>query len=117
VRDCRAVRIEQRHPLPARIRKRQYLAAIALVCVEALTGMMCPLTTLEDSLRRRAGDAQYPGEFVGYWAHRLIFYDFALSTFTAMYLIFALLVVLTFLLVPPMCDAKKTSVAINESSQ
>lgn len=78
-----------------------HLAAIGLVCVEALTGMMCPLTTLEDSLRRRAGDAQYPGEFVGYWAHRLIFYDFPPSTFAAIYVVFAMIVVLTLLLVPP----------------
>jgi hypothetical protein len=29
-----------------------HLGAIALVCVEAITGTMCPLTTLEDSLAR-----------------------------------------------------------------
>jgi hypothetical protein len=75
-----------------------HLGAILLVCVEALSGVMCPLTTLEDSLRRRAGDAQYPGEFLGYWAHRLIFYDFAPSTFTAIYIAFAVLIVITFLL-------------------
>ena len=78
-----------------------HLGAILLVCVEALTGVMCPLTTLEDSLRRRAGDTQYPGEFLGYWAHRLIFYDFSPATFTAMYVAFAILVVLTFYLVTP----------------
>jgi uncharacterized protein DUF2784 len=78
-----------------------HLGAILLVCVEALTGVMCPLTTLEDSLRQRAGDMQYPGEFVGYWAHRLIFYDFAPSTFTAIYVSFATLVVLTSVLISP----------------
>ncbi len=78
-----------------------HLAAIALVCVEALTGVMCPLTTLEDSLRRRSGAAEYPGEFLGYWAHRLIFHDLPPAVFTPFYLAFAAVVLLTFVLVPP----------------
>src|SRR5260221_10829470 len=57
-----------------------HLAAIVLVCVESLVGVMCPLTTIEDWLQRQAGGAEYRGEFVGYWAHRLIFYDFAPAT-------------------------------------
>jgi hypothetical protein len=87
-----------------------HLAAIALVCVESLTGAMCPLTTLEDSLRARSGGAEYPGEFLGYWAHRLIFYDFPPATFTPFYLAFAALVALTFVLLPPRRPAQSTTV-------
>ncbi|MDO8434700.1 MAG: DUF2784 domain-containing protein [Candidatus Binatus sp.] len=84
-----------------------HLAAIALVCVEAFTGVMCPLTTIEDWLRRQAGSAEYPGDFLGYWAHRLIFYDFPPATFTAIYIAFAILVVVTFVLMPPEWPASR----------
>lgn len=33
-----------------------HLAAIMAVCAEALLGWTCPLTTLENSLRQRAGE-------------------------------------------------------------
>jgi hypothetical protein len=78
-----------------------HLAAIALVCVEALTGAMCPLTTLEDYLRQKGGETPYPGDFIGYWAHNLIFYDAPFWVFTVIYLIFGGLVVLVFILAPP----------------
>ena len=78
-----------------------HLAAIVLVCVESFVGVMCPLTSLEDWLRRSSGGAEYRGEFLGYWAHRLIFYDFSPQVFTAIYVAFAGLVLITFLLVPP----------------
>jgi hypothetical protein len=78
-----------------------HLAAIALVCVEALTGTMCPLTTLEDALRARAGEAGYPGDFIGYWAHALIFYNAPPWVFTTIYLTFGALVALTFVIAPP----------------
>ena len=78
-----------------------HLAAIALVCVEALTGTMCPLTVLEDSLRARGGEAGYPGDFIGYWAHELIFYNAPSWIFAAIYLIFGAAVALTFVIAPP----------------
>src|ERR1700686_1917037 len=53
-----------------------HLAAIALVCVESIVGVMCPLTSLEDSIRARGGATPYPGDFFAYWAHRMIFYNF-----------------------------------------
>jgi hypothetical protein len=52
-----------------------HLAAILLVCVEVLIGMICPLTTLENSLRLRAGAPSYHADFIGYWIDRLIFYN------------------------------------------
>jgi hypothetical protein len=78
-----------------------HLAAIALVCVESIVGVMCPLTTLEDSMRARAGAARYPGDFIGYWAHRLIFYNFPPWIFATAYVAFAAVVAITFFLMPP----------------
>src|ERR1700747_1487720 len=50
-----------------------HLCAIALVCLESIVGVICPLTSLENSIRQHAGATQYPGDFVAYWAHLAIF--------------------------------------------
>jgi hypothetical protein len=78
-----------------------HLAAILLVCVEALIGLTCPLTILENRLRMLGADTPYPGSFIGYLLDRLIFYDFPQWLFTLVYLSFGALVLLTFVLVPP----------------
>ena len=78
-----------------------HLAAIALVLAEALLGMICPLTRLENILRVRAGQAGYPGDFIGYWVHRLIFFAWPPWVFVALYAGFTLLVAAAFWLVPP----------------
>ncbi len=78
-----------------------HLAAIGLVCIEAVVGAICPLTALENYLRQRGGAAGYPGDFVGYWAHELIFFDAPPWVFTICYLVFGALVAATFVLAPP----------------
>ena len=78
-----------------------HLIAIAIVAVQALAGIVCPLTTLEKALRVRAGQASYPGAFIGHWAHQLTFYEAPPWAFTACYALFGLLVLGTFLLAPP----------------
>jgi hypothetical protein len=78
-----------------------HLLAIAIVAVQALAGVACPLTTLENSLRLRAGQATYPGAFIGYWAHRLTFYEAPPWAFTTAYTLFGLAVLGTFVMAPP----------------
>src|SRR5881394_3773356 len=78
-----------------------HLAAISIVVVEALLGIICPLTTAETWLRSRAGQASYSGDFLGHWAHELLFYDAPVWVFTLIYAAFGLLVLLTFLIAPP----------------
>ncbi len=78
-----------------------HLFSIAFVCAEVLTGEMCPLTVLESELRRRAGQSPYPGDFITYWLHRLIYYNWPPWVFGALYLSFGALVVLAFVLAPP----------------
>jgi Protein of Unknown function (DUF2784) len=78
-----------------------HLIAIAFVFVESIVGAVCPLTILENALRARAGQARYPGDFVGYWAHRLIFYEAPSWMFTALYAALTVLVAAGFWLAPP----------------
>lgn len=74
-----------------------HLAAILFVVGESLIGMACPLTVWEDSLRRTASG----GNFIQRWLHRIIFYDVSEWMLTIVYVLFALLVAITFILLPP----------------
>lgn len=84
-----------------------HLAAIAAVCVEAAMGAVCPLTTLENFLRQKDGQTAYPGDFIGYWAHNLIFYNFPSWVFTVSYFAFGMLVVAAFVLAPPRAPRRR----------
>jgi hypothetical protein len=75
-----------------------HFTAIAIVAVEALVGVMCPLTILEDALR--PGDATGAG-FLQRWLHAVMFWDWPLWVFTAIYLAFTTAVAATFVLLPP----------------
>ena len=45
----------------------------------------CPLTVWEEQLRKMAGQTGYTGDFLGYWAHQLIFYRAEPWVFTVIY--------------------------------
>jgi hypothetical protein len=75
-----------------------HLLAIGIVALLALVGSACPLTVLEDWLR--TGSVQSQG-FIQRWVGRLLYYDMPTWVFTLSYLLFALLVLLTWRLVPP----------------
>ena len=76
---------------------------IGIVLAEAVAGIPCPLTVWEKQLRARAGQASYPGDFLGHWAHRFIFFQAEPWVFTLIYTLFGLAVVATFVLAPPRC--------------
>jgi hypothetical protein len=78
-----------------------HLTAIGIVVAESLVGMTCPLTDWEKQLRTATGQASYPGDFIGYWAHRLIFYRAEPWVFTVLYILFGLGVLAAFVLAPP----------------
>jgi hypothetical protein len=89
-----------------------HLAMILLVCAEAFFGATCPFTRLENVLRLRGGETGYARDFIGYWLDRLIFYNAPLWVFTAAYLTFGMLVLLTFWFVPvrrPAFPMRRTS--------
>ena len=85
-----------------------HLGAIGLVAAEALIGLSCPLTVLEDWLR--AEDYALSG-FVERWVHRILFWDFAAWVFTLVYLIFTFLAVLTWRRWPPVPRGKLAGVS------
>jgi hypothetical protein len=78
-----------------------HLLAIAMVVVQAWIGVVCPLTSLESALRQRAGEAAYPGSFIAYWIHELLFVDAAPWVFTLVYSAFGILVVTALWMAPP----------------
>jgi len=67
-----------------------HLAAIGIVAAESWFGAVCPLTTLEMSLRVRAGASSYGGSFVEHWLQRLLYYEAPEWVFIAAYTLFAL---------------------------
>jgi hypothetical protein len=79
-----------------------HLLSVVLVAIEALTGVLCPLTQWEYTLRRLAGqivEEQIP--FMARLVRRLIFYDFPEWVFVTAYILFAAVVAASLLLVPP----------------
>jgi len=78
-----------------------HLAMIAIVVAETFLGMVCPLTTLEDTLRAWAGETVEEGTFLGRLAHELLFYDAPEWVFTLSYCLFGAVVLLTFIFAPP----------------
>jgi len=84
------------------------LAAVAIVAVEASIGLFCPLTLWEYNLRQLAGQrVDKDISFVGRLVRLIIFYDLPDWAFTALHISFGLLVILTFILVPPRFSKKK----------
>jgi hypothetical protein len=78
-----------------------HLAMIGIVVAEALCGVVCPLTTWENDLRERAGQAAYRGGFIANWLHDVLFFDADPRLFTLCYSLFGLMVLATLFLVPP----------------
>lgn len=93
-----------------------HLAMILVVVVEAWWGVTCPLTTLENSLRRRAGQSSYRGDFVAKWVHDILFFDAPPWVFTAVYTLFGLGVLWTFLAFPPRPLFTSTAIRDDKSS-
>jgi len=82
-----------------------HLGAIVYVALEALIGMMCPLTVWEDLLR----GGSRPDSFIGRWVQRLLYYRAPEWVFTTLYVAWAAATALTLRLVPP--RAKRSSLS------
>jgi hypothetical protein len=78
-----------------------HLAAIAIVAVEAIFNIECPLTGWEYRLRALAGQPVGQATFIGRCLHELIFYDAPPWALSLLHVGFALLVLGTFVLAPP----------------
>ncbi len=85
-----------------------HAGAVLLVAFESLLGIFCPLTTLEYSLREKAGqNTDTSMSFTARLIHKIIFYDLPDSFFLILYLSFGALVILSFFLVPVNWREKK----------
>jgi hypothetical protein len=78
-----------------------HLILIALVGVEALLNIECPLTRWERQFRELAGQTVNGEAFLGRLLHHLIYVDCPLSALNGMQFCFALLALATFVLAPP----------------
>jgi hypothetical protein len=78
-----------------------HLAAIAGVALEAILGINCPLTVLEFSLRYGVAPSDRRVSFVGELIDSILYYDAPAWVFTIIYVGFALLVAITFVMAPP----------------
>ncbi len=79
-----------------------HLVAVGLVALEAATGVSCPLTMWEYDLRRLAGQTvEIQLSFVARLVRLIVFYDFPPWVFTVVHISFGLLVILTYVLIPP----------------
>ena len=77
-----------------------HLVCTLIVPLEALIGMICPLTTWEYELRVRAGQRPEDIAFMARLARDLLFYEAPAWVFTVSYVAFGLVVLATFFLVP-----------------
>ena len=78
-----------------------HLVAIGIVVLQSWFGMICPLTTIEMTLRARAGDATYTGSFIAHWLESLLYYQAPAWVFAVCYTGFGLLVIASWFWVRP----------------
>lgn len=78
-----------------------HVAAIGVVVIQSWLSIICPLTNLEMAFRSRAGDAVYPGSFIGHWLETLLYYEAPTWVFVACYTAFGALVVASWFWVKP----------------
>ena len=78
-----------------------HLLCMVVVGGEALAGITCPLTVLERHYRTLAGQETSQREFLAYWADRLLYISWPQWAFDALHVGFSLILLATFLLIPP----------------
>jgi hypothetical protein len=78
-----------------------HLLAIAVVAGQAWLGRICPLTLWENALRVKGGGTPYPGAFFSHWVAALLYYSAPAWVFTLLYTAFGLLVLASWMVVPP----------------
>jgi hypothetical protein len=80
---------------------------IAVVVVESVFGVVCPLTEWENQLREMAGETSEPGSFIGRWMEQLLFVNLSPSVLAVCYSLFGVAVFLTLIFAPPRWPWKK----------
>ena len=83
-----------------------HLAAIAYVVFTTWLGIDCGLTVLEQWLRMRAGQVSYDDDFIAHWLSRALFFEAPPWVFIALYTAFGLLVLWSWVRIPPQRAAR-----------
>lgn len=83
-----------------------HVVAIGVVVLQAWLGQTCPLTTLESWLRLQAGGTAYQAGFIEHWIQSVLFYEAPTWVFTAVYSVFALVVLASWWWFPPRPTAR-----------
>ena len=78
-----------------------HLAAVGVVVLQSWAGVVCPLTTVEMALRRKAGGPGYEESFIAHWLHELLFYQAPGWVFVVVYTVFGGLVLSSWVWVRP----------------
>ena len=78
-----------------------HLCCIGVVVVQSWFGIICPLTTLEMTLRAKGGGGAYEGTFMSHWLGELLYYEAPAWVFVLAYTVFGMLVLITWFKVPP----------------
>jgi hypothetical protein len=87
-----------------------HLTMIVIVVVEALLGIMCPLTVWEYDLRVAAGQQEVSAmSFVARLIHQFLFFDFPPMVFTIAYCLLGLAILASWWLYPPYVPWQKSS--------
>jgi len=85
-----------------------HLIAVAFVALEAIIGMMCPLTEWENNFRQLSGQlVDRDLSFIARLVRMIIFYDFPPWVFSIMHISFGFMVIVTFIFVPPRFQKKE----------
>lgn len=78
-----------------------HLGLVGYVGIQDVFGKICPLTIWENRLRDRAGQTRSNKSFIGKIVHKLLMCELDERTLRRIRLTFALVVSVTFLIVPP----------------
>jgi hypothetical protein len=78
-----------------------HLLMMGTVAAETCGAMPCPLTVWENRLRLLAGEATYPGSFIGTLTDELLFVEMPEWVLSCVYLLVFGLIVVTLVLAPP----------------
>ena len=65
-----------------------HLVVVGVVVVQSWLGVICPLTTIEMTLRSRAGSVVYSGSFISHWLGNMLYFQAPVWIFVVCYMVF-----------------------------
>ena len=69
-----------------------HLGAVIVIVIQSWLGVICPLTSIEMTLRARAADTVYSGSFIAHWLEHLLYYQLPPWVFVFCYTLFGVAV-------------------------